>query len=198
MIWLLGHDMSCPNPHPNVNAMPKFDPAVHHRKSIRLRGYDYTQPGAYFVTMVTYQRDCLFGEIKNGEMTLSDFGVIADECWRAIPAHFPSVELGAHIVMPNHVHGIIVIHDNRGGAIYRAPTVERFGKPTVGSLPTIIRTYKAAVTRTIGPQHNATTIWQRNYYERIIRTDREMDNIWRYIEINPAHWEDDEENRPVT
>jgi len=100
----------------------KFDPQKHRRpfddaqgrKSIRLLGYDYTQAGAYFVTIVTYQRDCLFGEIVNEEMKLNDFGKIADECWRAIPEHFPHVELGVHIIMPNHAHGVIVIRDVDG------------------------------------------------------------------------------------
>lgn len=147
----------------------KFDSQKYHRRSIRLKEYDYSQPGGYFVTIVTYQRDCLFGEIIGSEMQLNDFGCIVDECWRAIPDHFPNVELGAYVVMPNHVHGIIVIHDRadadasaRRGTIYRAPT-EEFGKPVVGSIPTIIRTYKAAVTRRIGRECNATGIWQRNY-----------------------------------
>jgi len=90
----------------------KFDPQKHHRKSVRLNGYDYTLAGAYFVTMVTWHRDCLFGKVANGEMILNDFGKIADECWRAIPEHFPFVELGAHVVMPNHVHGIVVIRND--------------------------------------------------------------------------------------
>jgi putative transposase len=178
--------------------MTKFDPKIHHRKSIRLKGYDYSQAGAYFVTMVTYHRDCLFGKIENGEMVLNDLGKIADECWRAIPEHFPNVDLDTHVIMPNHAHGVIVINDDgRMGAIYRAHTTEQFGKPTVGSLPTIVRTYKAAVTRIIGREHNATSIWQRNYHEHIIRSKREMDNIWRYIESNPAHWDDDQENLSV-
>ena len=171
----------------------KYDPQKHHRRSIRLNEYDYSQAGAYFVTMVTWRRDCLFGEVINGMMVLNDFGRVADECWRAIPEHFPCVELGAHQVMPNHVHGVIAIIEGRG-AIYRAPTVEQFGKPTVGSLPTIIRTYKAAVTRQIGRQLNATGIWQRNYYEHILRNEHEMDQIWRYIEGNPTLWQDDDEN----
>jgi putative transposase len=83
----------------------KFDPQKHHRRSIRLKEYDYTQPGGYFITIVTYQRDCLFGKITNEEMQLNTHGQIVDECWRAIPEHFPNVELGAYIVMPNHVHG---------------------------------------------------------------------------------------------
>jgi REP-associated tyrosine transposase len=170
---------------------PKFDPQKHHRRSIRLQGYDYSQAGAYYVTIVTYQRDCLFGEIMNEGTVSSDFGKIADECWQAIPDHFPNVDLGAYVVMPNHVHGIIII---RRGTIYRAPTVEQFGRPTQGSLPTIIRTYKAAVTRCIARKHNATGIWQRNYYEHIIRDEKDLKNKTDYIEANPSLWDEDDNN----
>ena len=180
----------------------KFDPQKHHRRSIRLKEYDYTQPGGYFITIVTYQRDCLFGEIVNGEMRLNDLGKIAGECWHAIPDHFPNVELGAHAIMPNHVHGVLVINDltsvdtfpsERRGPRYRAPT-EQFQKPVPGSIPTIVRTFKAAVTRRIGREHNATGIWQRNYYEHVIRNHEEWDRIHRYIESNPSMWAEDQEN----
>jgi len=178
----------------------KFDPQKHHRRSIRIKEYDYAQPGGYFVTIVTYQRNCIFGNIVNEEIQLNAFGKIADECWRAIPDHFPNVELGAYIVMPNHVHGIIVINDRadasasaRRGTIYRAPT-EQFGKPIIGSIPTIIRTFKAAVTRRIGRELNATGVWQRNYYEHVIRNHEDWDRIHRYIESNPSMWAEDDEN----
>ena len=106
---------------------PKFDPQKHHRRSIRLKGYDYSQEGAYYVTIVTYHRDCLFGEIVNEEMILNDLGKIANECWCAIPEHFPFVELGAYVIMPNHAHGIIVIRNdesriNVGATHWVAPT----------------------------------------------------------------------------
>ena len=135
-------------------------------------------------------------------MILSDLGKIADECWRAIPDHFPLVELGAYVVMPNHVHGIIVITNGRGttpalracASVYRAPTQEQFQKPVAGSIPTIIRTFKAAVTRRIGREHNATGIWQRNYYEHIIRNDKDLQNKTDYIQANPMLWDEDENN----
>ncbi len=178
----------------------RFDSRKHHRHSIRLPNYDYSQPGAYFVTVVTYQRILLFGNIVNQEMQLNDFGKIADECWSVIPAHFPNIELGAYVIMPNHVHGIIMINDRADantsacrGTIYRAPT-ENFGKPVVGSIPTIVRVYKAAVTRRIGREFNVTGIWQRNYYEHIIRNDRDLQNKTDYIESNPLLWEKDGEN----
>jgi REP element-mobilizing transposase RayT len=127
-------------------------------------------------------------------MILNDLGKIADACWRSIPEHFPNVELGAYVIMPNHVHGIIVITNGRG-TIYRAPTQEQFQKPVIGSIPTIVRTYKAAVTRRIGREHNATGIWQRNYYEHVIRDKRDLQNKSDYIDANPSLWEQDD-NHP--
>ncbi|HEY3474040.1 MAG TPA: transposase [Anaerolineales bacterium] len=179
----------------------KFDLQKHHRRSIRLKEYDYTQPGGYFVTVVTHHRDCLFGKIVNKEMQLNDYGKIANECWRALPEHFSNVELGAYVVMPNHVHGIIVINENRSamnssptvGAQHAAPLLQI---PNVkpGSLGAIVRSYKSAVTRRIGRELNAATIWQRNYYEHVIRNHEDWDRIHRYIESNPSRWAEDQEN----
>ena len=167
------------------------------RRSIRLKGYDYSQAGGYFVTIVTLWRECLFGEITSGEMQLNALGRIVEECWHAIPEHFPNTDVDVFEVMPNHVHGIILIHDEtRRGTIYRAPTptIEQFGKPTVGSLPTIVRTFKAAVTRRAGQELNSSNIWQRNYYEHILRDQRDYERIANYIASNPVNWADDEEN----
>jgi REP element-mobilizing transposase RayT len=173
--------------------MMTVTPHSHHRRSIRIKEYDYTSPGAYFVTLVTYQRDCLFGEIQNGEMILNDFGSIADECWRAIPDHFPFVELGAYVIMPNHVHGIIVIRESVG-ARHASPLQNTPRGPAPHSLGTIVGSYKSAVTRRIGREHNATAIWQRNYYEHIIRNDKDLQRITDYIETNPLRWNEDDEN----
>jgi putative transposase len=106
----------------------KFDPQKHHRKSIRLKNFDYAQPGGYFITIVTYQRALLFGKIINQEMQLNDYGKIADECWLAIPERFHNVELGAHIIMPNHVHGIIVIRDHKKQNPTKLPLTATWGK----------------------------------------------------------------------
>jgi REP element-mobilizing transposase RayT len=181
----------------------RFDPQKHHRRSIRLKEYDYAQPGGYFVTVVTYQRDLLFGEIVNEEMQLNKFGCIADECWRGIPGHFPNVELGAYVVMPNHVHGIIVINDRadeNGLATNSSPVVgARHASPLPcgvkpHSLGAIVGSFKSAVTKRIGRELSATGIWQRNYYEHVIRNDKDWDRIHRYIECNPSLWAEDEEN----
>src|SRR5471030_188022 len=88
-------------------AVVKYNPAIHHRRSIRLKGYDYSQNGLYFITICTYNRECLFGEIIDKKMILNDAGKIANECWVKIPEHFPAAVLHEHVVMPNHVHGII-------------------------------------------------------------------------------------------
>lgn len=187
-------------------SMCPFDPQKHHRRSIRLKGYDYTQAGAYFVTVVTQERECLFGEVVDGEMVLNQYGKIADECWRAIPEHFPNVDLGTHIVMPNHGHGIILIREDKfpsdvvGAQHCCAPTsIDQPNDPhkinvKPGSLGAIIRSFKAAVSYRINKEFNVTGIWQRNYYERIIRNQREMDAIWNYIENNPSAWIEDTEN----
>ncbi len=183
--------------------------ARHHRQSIRIPGYDYASPGAYFVTLVTKDRACLFGQVAGDVMNLSEQGCMARQCWNAIPQHFPHVELDAYVVMPNHVHGILVLHDQtdktggaaaRRGTIYRAPTrtAEGFQKPVVGSVATIIRTYKAAVTRLVARQYGGVPrIWQRNYFEHVIRDDVEWNRIRLYIEGNPSCWAEDDENQQL-
>jgi len=180
----------------------KYDPQKHNRQSTRLRGYDYTQAGAYFVTMVTYQRACLFGEIVEGEMCLNELGKISDECWRAIPDHFDHVGLGAYVIMPNHVHGIILIKEDAQhvgathavGAQHAAPRRGLSINVKPGSLGAIVRSYKSAVSRRIGREYDIAGIWQRNYHDRIIRNRRELDAVWRYIKANPANWAEDNQN----
>ena len=152
--------------------MYKFDPQKHHRRSIRLKGIDYSQQGAYYVTIVAWRRECLFGEVMDGEMVLNPRGMITDECWREIPNHFSNVELGAHVIMPNHMHGIIFINgmdENRiatarsqsVGARHASPLRPRGVLP--GSLGVIVGSFKSAVTKRIGRELNETGIWQRNY-----------------------------------
>ena len=182
--------------------MVEFDPKIHHRRSIRLAGYDYAQAGAYYVTIVTWQREFLFGGIVNGEMRLNRHGKIAEECWQLIPKHFPDVELGAYVIMPNQVHGIIMINDtdkNRVatnsqpvGASHDTPLRPR--GVSSGSLGAIIGSFKSAVTKRIGRELNETGIWQRSFYEHIIRNDKEFANIQAYVINNPVLWDEDEEN----
>jgi REP element-mobilizing transposase RayT len=166
-----------------------FNPDIHHRRSIRLPGYDYTSAGAYFITICTHNRQCLFGAIDNGQMGMNEVGRIAEQCWYEIPAHFPHAALDAMAVMPNHVHGIIWI--NGRDTACRVPTMEQFGKPVSGSVSTMIRSFKSAVTKHINLLRG-TPVWQRNFYERIIRDENELNGIRDYIQNNPAQWEQDD------
>ncbi len=178
----------------------------HHRKSIRLKEYDYTLAGAYFVTVVTYNRQCLFVKIAKNNVDLSDLGKIAQDCWLEIPEHFNDVQINPFIVMPNHIHGIIntveqtnTIPNNAcRGTIYRAPTTENFGHPVEGSIPTIVRTYKAAVSRIAHRKLHIRNIWQRNYYEHIIRDQDELEIISSYIQSNSENWTSDPEFKQLS
>ena len=184
----------------------KFDRQKHHRRSIRLQGYDYSQAGAYYVTIVAWQRECLFGEVIGGEMKLSKFGLVAKQQWEKLPKRFPNIELGAFVIMPNHMHGIIVIINGRGTAgirndhdgesSRRAPTREQFQKPVKGSIPTIVRSYKSAVAYRINLMRRTqgVPVWQRNYYEHIIRNEQDLQNITNYVESNPMMWDEDDDN----
>lgn len=182
----------------------KFDPARHHRRSIRLKGYDYASEGAYFVTIVTQGREYLFGEIVNGEMHLNKYGEIVQKWWNDIPKHFPNVELGALIIMPNHVHGIIYIIGECRGEILSPHDDQNSGhtggetpplrKPTVGQ---IVGYFKYQTTKEMNKMDNTGTItkfWQRNYYEHVIRNEKELQQKTDYILENPSRWEEDQEN----
>ena len=176
--------------------MPSQINNLHHRKSIRLKEYDYTSSAEYFITICTYQRECLFVEIKKDEMVLNYFGLIVLEEWLRTAEIRGDVELDSYVVMPNHIHGIITLIESGRGTSQRAPTKEQFGKPTSRSIPTIVRLFKACVTKRINLLRNTPrqSIWQRNYYEHIIRNDKDLINIRDYIINNPMQWHVDEEN----
>jgi REP element-mobilizing transposase RayT len=257
-----------------------YDPEKHHRRSIRLKGYDYTQPGAYFITICTHGRECLFGEIIDGEMHLNEAGQIVVQTWQDLPNHVPNVQLDAFVVMPNHVHGIIIITDHAGGigagfkparttmgpgsaggagsttgpgsaagsgfaagpgstmgsgfaagpgstmgSGFAAGPGSTMGSgfaagpgPTAGSgavgagsepaptepgptrssygLPEIIRQFKTFSAPRINELRGTpgTPVWQRNYYEHIIRNESSLNRIRQYIAENPARWDADQEN----
>ncbi len=174
----------------------KYNPNEHHRRSIRLKNYDYSQPAAYFITICTHNRECIFGEIVDGKMVLIAFGEIAKQCWIEIPQHFPQVQLDAFVIMPNHVHGIIIINDV--GAIHELPLQmnqnEFIHHRRKMLIPKIIGRFKMNLAKQINQirQSPGTSVWQRNYYERIIRNDYELNQIREYILNNPLQWELDE------
>jgi putative transposase len=180
----------------------KFDPKKHRRHSIRLKGYDYSQAGAYFVTIVARQRECLFGEVVDGGMVLNDYGRVVEKWWHQISVHFPNIETQTFVIMPNHVHGIIVITDDGRGAV-SAPDVDAqnrgemtspLHRPILGQIVGYFKYQSTKEMNTLDGSRVITKFWQRNYYERIIRNEREMDRIHRYIESNPSMWTDDGEN----
>ncbi len=170
----------------------KFDPQKHHRRSIRLQGYDYSRPGGYYATIVVEGRECLFGEIVNGEMVLNDYGRIVAEAWQWLQEQYPYVELLAWVIMPNHIHGIIIIHEDGRGGSRSAPTGMVKRKPLGG----LIGAFKTVSTKKINllRKTEGAVIWQRNYYEHIIRDDDDYNRIRLYILDNPAAWDDDDEN----
>ena len=188
----------------------KYDPARHHRQSIRLRGYDYTQAGAYFVTIVVRGRECLLGDVIGGEMRLNDYGRAVAAEWQKIPARFPHVTTDASIVMPNHLHGIIVIGDGVGAklppthamayskSLAGASPLRPTGT-TPGSLGAIMQNFKSTSTRQVNALRRTSglPLWQRNYFERIIRDEQGLNRIRDYIINNPLKWTLDAENPDV-
>ncbi len=204
----------------------KGDPFKQHRRSIRLRGYDYSQQGAYYITLVTQTRKSLFGEIADGEMRLNEAGQMIQLTWNELPQRFPNVKLDEFVVMPTHIRAIIVITDKMnpdderagikpaptnaireqmldvGATLVVAPDVRDPNKdshdPTLGN---IIGAWKSIVTdKYIRGVHQSKwepfhrRLWQRGYYDHIIRDEQDLNRIREYIVNNPLRWETDEEN----
>jgi len=176
-------------------AMP-YDPAVHHRRSIRPRGYDYAQNGAYFVTVCTHAHACLFGAVENGAVSLSALGAVIERLWEKLAVPAAGVFLDEFVVMPNHFHGIIVIGRTASPSKVADPRVAAVRSAALsgtvpGSFPAIVQTFKSVSTRRAhGMGLNAALLlWQRNYYEHVIRDEPELTRIRHYIVENPMRWE---------
>lgn len=181
------------------------------RRSTRLPNYDYTQPGGYFVTICTKNRLSILGHINQGEMILSSTGSIIHECWNRLQKHFTLIELDSFIVMPNHIHGILIIK-GRGEAsgytetttnVTQAPDASPLHRPrgTVKrSLGAIIQNFKSVSTRKVNQLRGTPgeIIWQRSYFDHVIRTERTLLAIRQYIQNNPARWEFDRYNPKTT
>ncbi len=185
-----------------------YNPEVHHRQSIRLRDYDYSRAGAYFVTICAWQRECLFGEVVDGEMRLNDAGRVVTRIWDTLSQRFQDAEVDVFVAMPNHIHGIIVINDPGGVRaihelpLHASPHASSLRKLYLRdrrnmSLPKIIGYLKMNSAKHINQQRNTpgVPVWQRNYYERIIRDESEWHAIRQYIADNPVKWQEDE-NHP--
>lgn len=162
-----------------------YNSSKRHRRSIRLAGYDYTLNGAYFVTMVCNDRVTLFEDAS-----LRD---LVDDAWLWLARQYPHVDLDEYIIMPNHIHGIIVFREAAGGGSRTAPTTQALPRKALGS---VIGAFKTVSTKRINQLLDTpgAVLWQRNYWERIIRNEDEMNRIRQYIIDNPARWDEDPEN----
>jgi len=184
-----------------------------HRRSIRLQHYDYSQAGAYFVTICAHARECLFGEIVDGAMILNDYGKIVEEEWLKSAEIRKELELDAYVIMPNHLHGIVLINNEGGltvGASGRSPLttdVRAHGRAPLRSdqpilhrkprsLGSFIAGFKSATTKRLNISRNTPSfaVWQRNYYEHIIRDEIDLNRIREYVQHNPVRWAEDENN----
>ncbi len=193
-----------------------YDPQKHHRQSIRLRQYDYSWPGAYFVTLCVREKECVLGEIVDGEMHLSEWGQIVHAFWNEIPVHFSNVSIDSCVTMPNHGHAIITIDHDRRGAVaapkvaaprdaephVAASAIEAQGGETPPLRPTlgqIVAYYKYQTTKRINALRGTPGVpfWQRNYWEHVIRDDVDLNRIRQYIENNPQCWHEDQLNPSV-
>ena len=183
------------------------------RKYTRLKNYNYAANGYYFVTICTHEKQCFFGDVVNGKMQLSAVGRIAHQYWSEIPQHSKHTYLDRFIIMPNHLHGIIIIDNpnNRDRFIpnnnvpsrvvpWNDPTVDDEWdvsqtmsqlSPKSGTLSVIIRSYKSSVTRWCRKNGDDIFHWQSRFYEHIIRDEKSLNNIRRYIVDNPAKWTED-------
>ena len=216
----------------------KYDPAIHHRHSIRLREYDYRQAGAYFITICVHNRCCIFGHIQNREMILNEYGQIAHQEWEKLPERWPYIELGVFQIMPNHMHGIIIIDTAvrapLAGALLDAPPAGAHlnapfdgahlnaqfdgahlnapfdsaplcgssgdgaparGAPTVGQIvgayKSLVATECLKIARSKQPEIILGKLWQRNFWEHIIRDVNAFGRISQYIISNPENWKGD-------
>ena len=177
------------------------------RRSIRMPGFDYALPAIFFVTICTHDKKPFLGIVRQDIVDLNSFGAAVAACWKEIPAHFHNVELDEFIVMPNHVHGILLAHSRAvgcRGAACCAPTMphmpalplREFGSVAPGSLSSIIRSFKSASARRINQLRRTpgSPVWQRNYYEHIVREERDFQKYRDYIVNNPLKWAVEHEN----
>ncbi len=185
----------------------KFNPDIHHRRSIRLDGYDYSREGVYFFTICTQNRECVFGEVLNGAVLLNDAGEMICKWWAEMLKKFPLVESDEFILMPNHLHGIVGL--NVGAALCGRPDTDTGrsdaeGRPhrVAPTLGEIVGWFKTMTTNEYirGVRESGWTpffgkLWQRNYYDHIIRSEKDLSTIRKYIMENPLTWFEDE-NHP--
>ena len=174
------------------------------RRSIRLQGYDYSRAGAYYITICTRDRQCLLGKVVDGKTQLNEAGNIVQTVWEGLPQFYGGVELDAFIVMPNHVHGVIVILAGVGAIRKSRLPSKRSASVRITDrrrmlLSKIIGRFKMASAKRVNDlrQTTGSAVWQRNYYEHVVRDEESLNRIRQYIIDNPAQWDFDRENPAV-
>jgi REP element-mobilizing transposase RayT len=175
----------------------KYDPQIHHRRSIRLKGYDYSQSGLYFITLCIQNRECLLGEIEHNLINLNPAGGMVKQIWQQLPRRFPYIQIDEFVVMPNHLHGIILISmfdSIPGDQIQRKVKLG----DVVGAFKSVSTHQYIQGVQKYNWQGFQGKLWQRNYHEHIIRDEASLNNIRQYILDNPRKWEDDPENPAQT
>jgi putative transposase len=176
-----------------------YNPDRHHRRSIRLDNYDYARAGAYFVTICIQDRLCTFGEVSNDRVNLNDSGRLIASLWEDLPDHYPGIGTDAFVLMPNHLHGILVLESDAAGRSISPPPGRR---PL--TLSELVNRFKTLTTKrysdgvkSLGWRSFPGRLWQRGYFEHVIRNEKSLNDIRRYIDQNPLHWSIDREN-PAT
>ncbi len=171
------------------NVVMNIDPTPFHRRSIRLKDYDYSSPGSYFVTVLAYKRECLFGNVVSGKMRLNQYGKILYQSWEWLPRRYPYIMNEIFVIMPNHFHGILQILEvddyGKGGSRPALTIIKPLGQ-LIGAFKTI-----SAKQINISRGTPGFPVWHRNYYEHIIRNQSDLESIADYILANPTHWTDD-------
>ena len=171
------------------------DPKKHHRRSIRLHGWDYRTAAAYFITLVTDRRVCLFGDVENSKVRLNEYGQVIESEWLRTAEIRRNIELDEFVIMPNHFHAILIIHDDDYIKMGEKVSTIELKCPPSGSLGAIMAQFKSICTKRINGSRKTpySRVWQRNYYERIIRNERELDATRQYILNNPINWSEDQD-----
>jgi REP element-mobilizing transposase RayT len=169
---------------------------IQNRKAMRLKNYDYNQSGAYFITICIQQRECLLGNITNGMLQLNEYGEIVNKIWSELPKYFQSIDIDAAVIMPNHFHGIVINCDRnistQNSTAYIQESSLFYQRKT--KLGKIIAYFKYQTTKLINQKRTmeGVRVWQRNYYDHIIRSQESLEILRKYIIENPLHWTTDQ------
>ncbi len=170
------------------------------RKYNRLQKYDYSQNGMYYVTICTHDKKCYFGKIEDDKMVLNEFGKIVEKFWLEIPKHYQNVIIDEFIIMPNHIHGIIIIKCDHDIVVKNTVVTEQCSVTTMkngktvnyGLLSKIIMSYKNIITKVVRNKSNSHNFqWQRSYYDHVIRNEQSLEKVREYILFNSSNWKKD-------